>query len=166
MLPAVALLGLLLGPLVQRGEGDERQLEAGRQLALGMVGAMFTLSALSKWTAMGWGWTDGEIHALLIFERGVGETGLLAEARLWMGHHPDVCGLFAAATLIVESTGALLLFPRTRRPWIVAAVALLVGFMVLPGVGMNLGWILVLVALGWLDFGGRQRGDQRESASA
>lgn len=166
MLPAVVLFALLVGRFLRRGQAEEERDRWGHALALGMVGALFTLSAISKWSAMGWAWTSGDVHALLIFERGVGEVGLLADLRVWMAHQPGLCGLFAAGTLLVESTGCLLIFPATRRAWVLAAVAVLLGFMVLPGVGMNLSWILVLCALVWSRFGGAPEPSHAESAAA
>jgi hypothetical protein len=166
MLPAVALFGLLMGRLLRRGRTEVEQDRWGQELALGMVGAMFCLSALSKWGAMGGGWTDGRVHALLMYERGVGVSGLGAELRLWMAHRPDLCGALATSTLLVEFTGFLLIFRATRRAWVIAAVSLLIGFQVLVGVGMNLSWILVLLALAWSRFGSHDPSDQSEVAAA
>jgi len=165
LLPSFVVASWVLGLFLFRKESPLERERKAQEIACGVFAALFTLAGLSKLQAMGWGWTDGNLHAMLFFERSYNApVQLFGEIRYWISHYPALCGLGAATVLVMECAGVLFVFPRTRKLYAWFAVFALVAMMVLVA-GRNLGWILIILALAYSRIGDKEAILQEEEAA-
>jgi len=125
-LPAAALLAWWVGDM----RGGRR---AAFELVSGVLAAAYLGSALSKLSASGLAWIDGDALALLMIERTAWTTTAWASLVRWVAHQPVLTWSMAAATLLIEAAGPLMLWPRMRRPFAMASVLLHAGIGVFSG---------------------------------
>ncbi len=78
LLGATVILAWLAGRYLPGGSAEERA-ERGHELACGVLAAHLFLAALAKLALSGPGWVDGEVHALLIYERADGALLFLGD---------------------------------------------------------------------------------------
>lgn len=126
-LPAAALLAWWAG---QRSH-DRRE---AFEYVSGVAAAAYLLSAMSKLSAKGLAWINGDALALLMVERVTWTTAPWAPLVEWVAVHPTLTWSMAAFALILELAGPAMLVPSLRIPFAIASVTFH------AGIGMFLGY--------------------------
>ncbi len=139
ILPGAALLAWVIGAR----RGDAR---AGVDAACGAAAAAYLWAGVSKLQAGGLLWGHDGSLSLLIAERAVIGPAALRGLREAVAHSPALSAGMASAALLIELCGPLFLWPRLRRGFALAAVALHVGVAALMGY-VYVEWCLTLLAL-------------------
>jgi hypothetical protein len=110
---------LAAGPDASRPEGRAYREELAEAGAMACIAAGYTGSALSKLFAAGLDWVNhAQIRWLILSQEPLAPWPWLLSYRQAILDSPGLARLFAAATLVVEGGGVLLLLgPRLRLGW-------------------------------------------------
>lgn len=116
-LPAAALLAWAVGHRIADDAG-------AWDAVSGVLGAAYLTSALSKFSASGLAWIDGDALALLMVERTGWTTNAWASVVHFVARQPWLTWPMSAAALAIEISGPLMLRRRFRRGFAAASVLL------------------------------------------
>ncbi len=154
-MPCATLVAWLVGSALAPRLGREPD-ELGGTLACGVVGAGYTMAALSKLLASGLGWVDGPTLALMIYERGTGAGEPFETLRHAIGTSPRLCAIGMAGALAMEASGWLFVFRTARRPYAMAAFSFHLTSGLLLGYP-HFDWAFTTLAWAWAAGGSRAR---------
>ncbi|MFM2248711.1 MAG: Vitamin K-dependent gamma-carboxylase [Pseudomonadota bacterium] len=141
-LPSALLLCGALGARMDRADPARGAHEG----AWGAAAGAYLLAGLAKLLANGAGWLEPQAHALLLLERGLLAPPWLAAPRLFVAARQELAAGLAAAALLIELAGPLLLWRPARAPMVALIGAMHVGIAVLMGY-VYLPWVACLLAL-------------------
>ena len=162
MLPAAVVIAWLCGWIAWRSLPLAEREARSHELACGVAAACLIAPGISKLLASGLTWTDGQAHALLIYERSyLARLDWITALRTWIGSSAFLSELGATYVLAVECGGVLFLFPALRKLYVIAATLMVLGIALLLGFHAGT-WLLVLFSLTWSS-PGEPRKDRRNT---
>ncbi len=119
---------------------------SGAEAACGVVAAIYTLAGIAKLRGAGALFLDADYLGTLVLERAFHVAAPLGQLRLALAESRVVITLLAAATLVLELSGALFVFRSARRPLALALVLMHAGIAVAMGY-VYVQWAVVVVGL-------------------
>jgi hypothetical protein len=114
----------------------------------GVFAAMMALAAISKFSASGFDWANGQTHAMLVFERQLHAPAPLQWLRSLLSQSPAACTLSAASVWLIEALAPLFLWKRFRRIYAWLVVQMFIGLALFLGV-VEVAWMVMPLALAY-----------------
>lgn len=142
---SACLLGYTIAYALTADPDPER---VGWEAACGVLGAIFTLNGLMKWTQGGRNWFSARGLALLVAERAYVGAPWALRARRGLVSRPALCASLSIGAALLESAGFLFWIPALRVPLAAAWIVMLSGFGLFLGYA-ELEFMLLAFALAW-----------------
>ena len=151
VLPGAALVAWIVAFLSARQQGqDTEQADAtGIDAACGIAAACYTLAGLGKLLGSGMAWASGSNLSMHIMVHSYGSLPFLREFRQAVADTPALCAVAGTGTLLIECSFFLFVFPRLRRAYALAAVAMHLGIAAAMGLH-HYDWMFMVLGLGLL----------------
>lgn len=120
-LPGGAMIAWFIGATWGRSRDPDGGVRRGLEMACGVAAALYLWAGLIKIVNSGFGWVHSVNLPLLVLERAYMTGGVRGALRVWFAEQTLLLDVFSGIVVLIECGGLLMLLPRWRMSFAMAA---------------------------------------------